>query len=78
MYFKFLDNAEFDEALNIFEKIERMAEFHPTNSVIGSIIAQEAQKIVTRSERPFYGLFTYDIKTQMAKVYEPNFQDDLY
>ena len=58
------------------EKAQELKEFHPTNSVIGSIIAQETQKIVIRADRPFYGLFTYDIKTQIGKECAPTFMQE--
>lgn len=54
-----------------------MTEFHPTNSVTGSILSQEIQKIVVRHGRPFYGLFVYDIKDQTGEVYPPKFLQNI-
>jgi len=72
-----IDNAEFDQAHDILTKMDTLPEFHPTNSVMGSIIAQEVQKMVVKFGRPFYGMFTYDIKLQKGDLFTPSYLADI-
>mmetsp|Transcript_28415 Transcript_28415/g.25147 ORF Transcript_28415/g.25147 Transcript_28415/m.25147 type:complete len:231 (+) Transcript_28415:331-1023(+) len=67
-----LNNPEFDEALNIMN-LPKTEEFHPTNSILGSFLAQEIQKIVAREGRPFSGLFIHDFVSMKGEYYLPGF-----
>ena len=60
---------EFEDTLKILTDSKDTNEFHPTNCILGSIVAQEVQKIVTRTDRPMYGLLVYDMMVQRAMVY---------
>ena len=46
-------NEEMAQAQNIVD-------YHPTNSVMGAIIANEAQKVVTKEKPPVHGLIIYE------------------